>query len=143
MKTNRLATIAAAAVLLSMPAWAIAAPGNSGKGGDASTPTTTTAPEGTSPTSPPATTPAKGPKPGSKAKAYGFYCQGQSKKHVKGTKGTPFSQCIKAMKALDKGKTKSPKRACKSLPKKHLPGIKGTPFSNCVTGGKQLLADKS
>ena len=39
---------------------------------------------------------AKGPKAEkvSKAKAYGKYCQGQSKKHVKGVKGTPFSRCV-------------------------------------------------
>ena len=28
-----------------------------------------------------------------KAKAYGKFCQGESKKHVAGQKGTPFSQC--------------------------------------------------
>ena len=32
-----------------------------------------------------------------KAKAYGVYCQDQSKKHVNGEKGTPFSQCVTAM----------------------------------------------
>src|SRR5258705_6133378 len=47
-------------------------------------------------------TPApKTPGPGAslpeKAKAYGNYCQGQSKKHVAGQKGTPFSQCVTAM----------------------------------------------
>jgi len=30
-----------------------------------------------------------------KAKAYGRYCQNQSKKHVAGTAGTPFSQCTR------------------------------------------------
>lgn len=41
--------------------------------------------------------------PPTQAKAYGHYCQGQSKKHVAGQKGTPFSQCIAAMKALNTG----------------------------------------
>ncbi len=147
MKTDRIATIAATVALLSMPAWAMAGPGNGhGHGKDATTPTTATTPS-TTPTTPettpttPATTPGKGKK--GKGHAYGFYCQGQSKKHVAGTKGTPFSACVHAMKALDKGETKSPKKACKELSKKHVAGTKGTPFSNCVTGGKQLLADKA
>ncbi len=146
MKSNRFLTIAATAALLSMPAWAVAAPGNSGGHGKGSTtPTTATTPATspttpeTTPTTPPATTPGKKPK----GKAYGFYCQGQSKKHVDGTPGTPFSACVKAMKALDKGTATTPKKACKSLSKKHVKGIKGTPFSNCVNGGKQLLADKA
>lgn len=29
-----------------------------------------------------------------KARAYGKYCQDQSKKRVKGEKGTPFSRCV-------------------------------------------------
>ena len=32
----------------------------------------------------------------SKAKAYGTYCKAESKKHVKGEKGTPFSKCVVA-----------------------------------------------
>lgn len=35
-----------------------------------------------------------------KAKAYGRYCRGQSKKHVKGEKGTPFSRCVVAANQL-------------------------------------------
>jgi hypothetical protein len=31
-----------------------------------------------------------------KAKAYGVYCRGFSKKHVAGEKGTPFSRCVVA-----------------------------------------------
>lgn len=34
------------------------------------------------------------------AKANGKRCQGVSKKHVKGEKGTPFSQCVKAGKKV-------------------------------------------
>lgn len=46
--------------------------------------------------------PTPGPKAGlpAKAKAYGRYCQGESKKHVKGEKGTPFSRCVKNVNAL-------------------------------------------
>jgi hypothetical protein len=33
------------------------------------------------------------------AKAYGKYCQGESKKHVKGEKGTAFSRCVKTAAA--------------------------------------------
>jgi hypothetical protein len=75
------------------------------------------------------------------AKAYGRYCKDQSKKHVEGQKGTPFSQCVTAMAKLAKGKADSPREACKELSRKHAAGEKGTPFSRCVKGAKQLLAD--
>jgi hypothetical protein len=83
-----------------------------------------------------------------KGHAYGFYCQGVSKKHVKGQKGTPFSQCVKAMKALATGKTKSPAKACKALSKKKPAKVKGSnrrgksPYAKCVSGAKKLLKDK-
>jgi hypothetical protein len=35
-----------------------------------------------------------------KAKAYGKNCQGQSKKHVAGQKGTPYSKCVVAAAKL-------------------------------------------
>jgi hypothetical protein len=76
-----------------------------------------------------------------KAKAYGRYCQDQSKEHVKGEKGTAFSQCVTAMAKLAKGKAASPKEACKELSKQHVAGEKGTPFSRCVKGAKRLLED--
>jgi hypothetical protein len=46
--------------------------------------------------------PTPGPKAGlpEKAKAYGRYCKGESRKHVKGEKGTPFSRCVKAAAKL-------------------------------------------
>ena len=63
----------------------------------------------TTPAGPPSTTPPdnqgtahKPDTPGphaslpDKAKAYGKYCQNESKKHVAGTPGTPFSNCVKA-----------------------------------------------
>ena len=77
-----------------------------------------------------------------KAKAYGRYCQNQSKKHVAGQKGTPFSQCVTAMAKLAHGSTTSPKAACASMSKKHVAGQKGTPFSNCVSGGAKLLKNQ-
>ena len=89
---------------------------------------------------------AKGPPPNAplpaKAKAYGRYCQDQSKKHVAGQKGTPFSQCVTAMAKLASGKTDSPKVACAAMSKKHVAGEKGTPFSRCVAAGAKLLRDQ-
>jgi hypothetical protein len=74
-----------------------------------------------------------------KAKAYGRYCKDQSKRHVEGEKGTPFSQCVTAMAKLATGKTSSPRKACKELDKKPKEGEKGTPFSRCVSKGAKLL----
>ncbi|HTU14149.1 MAG TPA: hypothetical protein VMF31_03035 [Solirubrobacterales bacterium] len=73
-----------------------------------------------------------------KAKAYGKFCQGQSKKHVKGTKGTPFSNCVNAMAKVAKDDMLKPKDACKPLSKKHVKGEKGTPFSRCVVAANEL-----
>jgi hypothetical protein len=83
----------------------------------------------------------KAPLP-AKAKAYGHYCQNQSKKHVAGQKGTPFSQCVTAMAKLASGQTNSPKAACSSMSKKHVAGEKGTPYSRCVAAGAKLLKDQ-
>jgi hypothetical protein len=77
-----------------------------------------------------------------KAKAYGRYCQNQSKQHVAGQKGTPFSQCVTAMAKLATGQTNSPRTACATLSKKHLAGETGTPFSRCVVAGAKLLKDR-
>jgi hypothetical protein len=51
--------------------------------------------------------------------AYGVYCKGFSKKHVKGTKGTPFSRCVKAMAkvATPPGCVKAAAKLKKDLPK--------------------------
>jgi hypothetical protein len=80
--------------------------------------------------------------PAAKAKAYGRYCQNQSKKHVAGQKGTPFSQCVTAMAKLATGKTSSPTIACGAMSKKHVAGEKGTPFSRCVAAGAKLLREQ-
>ena len=49
---------------------------------------------------PVATTPSPAASPKAKAKAYGTYCADQSKKHVAGEQGTPFSRCVKAAAKL-------------------------------------------
>ena len=74
------------------------------------------------------------------AKAYGRYCQDQSKKHVAGQKGTPFSQCVTAMAKAAHGQ--SAKAACATLSKRHVAGEKGTPFSRCVVAAAHLHKDQ-
>lgn len=91
----------------------------------------------------PETPPPHGPKsppPGPKAplpdqaKAYGVYCRGESKKHVAGTPGTPFSACVKRMAQAAVHKNMSPGQACKGTSGKHVKGQKGTEHSRCVAG---------
>jgi hypothetical protein len=74
-------------------------------------------------------------------KSYGRYCAAQSKKHVAGQKGTPFSQCVTALAKLDSGDAKSARAACKSLSKKHVAGQKGTPYSRCIVAAAHLRHD--
>jgi hypothetical protein len=78
--------------------------------------------------------------PPTHTKAYGRYCQNQSKQHVPGQKGTPFSQCVTAMAKAAHGQ--SPVAACAALSKKHVAGEQGTPFSRCVAGAAQLKRDQ-
>jgi hypothetical protein len=97
---------------------------------------------------PPTYTPVGNPTPGpnaslpDKAKAYGVQCQSFSKKHVKGEKGTPFSQCVTAMAKAANNDNLTAKQACKELSKKHVKGQKGTPFSNCVRAANQLRKEQ-
>lgn len=86
-------------------------------------------------------TPGPGASLPEKAKAYGVYCQGQSKKHVDGQKGTPFSQCVTAMAKTAHDERITARQACKGLSKKHVKGAKGTPFSRCVTAAAKLRKD--
>jgi len=65
-------------------------------------------------------------------------CAAESHKHVKGEKGTPFSQCVHALKTLEKGTATSPKAACKAESRTHVKGEKGTPFSRCVAAARKL-----
>lgn len=85
----------------------------------------------------------KGPKKPPKGKAYGYYCRGESKKHVKGEKGTAFGQCVKAMAQAKKNEKITAKKACKELSKKHVKGQQGTPFSVCVKGVAQMRKEKA
>ncbi|HTN23781.1 MAG TPA: hypothetical protein VL120_07310 [Solirubrobacteraceae bacterium] len=78
----------------------------------------------------------------SKAKAYGKLCADQSKKHVAGEHGTPFSKCVTAM-AKVAGGSKNPTSACKTESKKHVAGQHGTPFSKCVSAAAKLLDDQA
>jgi hypothetical protein len=75
-----------------------------------------------------------GPKAGlpAKAKAYGRHCKGESKKHVKGEKGTAFSRCVTNMAQAAVRKNMAPGRVCKGESKEHVEGEKGTAFSRCV-----------
>jgi hypothetical protein len=73
------------------------------------------------------------------AKAYGVVCNTESKQHVAGQKGTPFSVCVTAMAKLAHGNANNPASACKAESKVHVEGQKGTPFSLCVSAGAQLL----
>ena len=73
-----------------------------------------------------------------KAKAYGVYCRKESRKHVAGQKGTPFSKCVTAMAKLATGKVDNPARACKDESHKHVAGQKGTPFSQCVRAAAHM-----
>jgi hypothetical protein len=88
------------------------------------------------------TSPGPGASRAAKAKAYGKYCRGESKTHVAGTRGTPFSKCVTDMAKLAHGSTKSPRIACKDESKKHVAHTAGTPFSRCVSGGRKLLKTK-
>jgi hypothetical protein len=76
-----------------------------------------------------------------KAKAYGVYCRGFSKQHVKGEKGTPFSQCVTAMAKAATPPGETAKAACKGFSKEHVKGQKGTPFSQCVVAAAQVKKD--
>ncbi|HEX6205753.1 MAG TPA: hypothetical protein VFZ29_08105 [Solirubrobacterales bacterium] len=87
--------------------------------------------------------PPQGPKSEPPGKAYGYHCRGVSKKHVKGEKGTPFSQCVKALARADKNPDLTGKKACKGLSKRHVKGQKGTPFSTCVKGVAQMRKEEA
>jgi hypothetical protein len=78
-----------------------------------------------------------------KAKAYGKFCRGESKTHVAGTPGTPFSKCVTDMAKLANGSINNPRTACKNESKTHVAGTPGTPFSICVSGGAKLLKNQA
>lgn len=123
---TKIAVVLGALALATVPAMALASqPTNPGQGGG---PKYTPAPE----------TPGPGAGLPEKAQAYGVYCRGESRKHVEGKKGTPFSQCVTAMAKAANNQGLSPGRACKGMSKKHVKGQKGTPFSRCVSAAAKL-----
>lgn len=124
-RSTRIAMVVAGCLLVAAPAMALASPGNG---------------KGNGPEYAPVHPETPGPKSGlpEKAKAYGRYCQDQSKKHVDGQKGTPFSQCVTAMAKAAHDERLTARQACKGLSKKHVKGVKGTPFSKCVQGVAKL-----
>ena len=75
-------------------------------------------------------------------KAYGRYCQGESKEHVKGEKGTAFSRCVTTMAHAAQHPNQAPGRVCKGESKKHVKGEKGTAFSRCVKAAAKLRHDE-
>lgn len=144
----RLAALTTTIALGALPALAFGAgiPDNPGTAHMPSNPGTANMPadpgsQGTA--NKPDPTPPASASPPAKAKAYGKHCQNQSKKHVEGEKGTPFSKCVTAMAKLANGTTKNPRAACKDESKKHVKGEKGTPFSRCVSAGAKLLNDQA
>jgi hypothetical protein len=76
------------------------------------------------------------------AHAAGYYCKGESKRHARGFRGTPFRQCVAAMKQLKGTEGLSPREACASVTKRRFPGMKRTPYAVCVSGGRALVADR-
>ena len=87
--------------------------------------------------------PGGGPPPGPPphGKAFGFYCKGESKKHVKGQQGTAFSRCVKKMAQAAGDTDKTVREVCAGLSKKHVKGEKGTAFSRCVVNAAHMRRD--
>jgi hypothetical protein len=85
-------------------------------------------------------TPAPGtPHPGH---AYGKACANESHVRVEGKKGTPFSDCVHALKTLAGGTSHGAAAACKLESHRHVKGKKGTPFSRCVADAHRLMHAK-
>ena len=141
--TTKIAAAAAVLALSAAPAFALPsqAPSNQGTGNAPSTPAgppSTTPPDNQGTANKPSTPGPNASLP-AKAKAYGKYCQGESKKHVAGTPGTPFSKCVTDMAKLAHGQATTPTSACKNESRKHISGQHGTPYSLCVSGAAKLL----
>jgi hypothetical protein len=66
-------------------------------------------------------------------------CSTESKKHVAGTPGTPFSACVVAAAKTAAKPATNPANACSTESKKHLAGTPGTPYSACVKGAAQAI----
>lgn len=147
-------TAATAALTLGLASAALASgPGTHGRsqsapGHNRTQETSSTGTTGTTGTS---TTPS----PSHNGKAYGRLCQSESKKHVAGQTGTPFSKCVTDLAQLDKSSQNggssqngnsgqaNPARTCANESKKHVAGEKGTPFSRCVSAAAKLLGEQN
>ena len=148
MRTPARLTAATAALTLGLASAALASGPSSTHGRSGSAPGHNRSQQTTTSTST-----STGTAPNSNAKAYGRLCQGESKKHVAGQKGTPFSKCVTDMAHLSQSSqssgssqtttgsqgTMNPARACANESKKHVAGQKGTPFSQCVSAAAKLL----
>ena len=132
---TKVAATLAALVLAAVPATVVANPPAEHGNGHGNGPEYTPAPEKPE-------TPGSGASLPEKAKAYGVYCKDQSRKHVDGEKGTPFSQCVNAMAKAANNEKLAPGKACKGMSKKHVKGQKGTAFSRCVNGVAKLRKDQ-
>jgi hypothetical protein len=131
----KLTVLLGALALAALPAMALASgqpsdPGSQGKG-----------PHYT-PETPANPTPGPRASLPEKAKAYGVHCKDQSRKHVKGERGTPFSQCVTAMARAANNEDLTPGQACREMSRKHVKGEKGTPFSRCVTAAAKLRKEE-
>jgi hypothetical protein len=116
----------AVCLLVVLPAMATADPGNGNSNGHGIEYAPGQPPQG------------PGVTPPDQAKAYGQLCQAESKKHLAGEKGTPFSQCVTALAKAAHNERITARQACKGLSKKHVKGEKGTPFSRCISGVAKL-----
>jgi len=132
---TRIASFAAVVAALAIPGAALAAGASSNTG----TPPSNEGTQNASTHTQALSNPGPNASPSAKANAYGKYCQNQSKTHVAGQTGTPFSKCVTAMAKLASGTTSSPTVACSTLSKQHVAGKSGTPFSLCVAAGAKLL----
>lgn len=127
MKSHLKLSVVIGVLALIVPAMAIATPGN-GKG------------QGQGNGQGPSYEPAPTPPP--QANAYGKYCQGESKKHVKGEKGTAFSRCVTDMAHAAEHPGQTPRQVCNGESKKHVKGEKGTAYSRCVKAAAKLRRDE-
>jgi hypothetical protein len=139
MSMTRSIAVIATAALLAVPSAAIAV-GPPTDPGNGHRPAGTPAP----PASPSTNHPTQTSNPGAaqaaaNAKAYGRLCRVESRKHVKGEKGTAFSRCVTAMAKAASGEAKSARSACAGLSRKHKTGEHSTPFSRCVVAASRLL----
>lgn len=124
--TRNVAVALAALAFGAAPAVAIASGGGNSKNAPGHNKTT------------PSTSSTSNTSNSSKGKAYGKLCQGASKKHVSGVKGTPFSQCVLSMEKAAHNSRMTAKAACANDSKKHVAGEHGTPYSICLKGVAKL-----